>query len=230
MRVEPPGLVRCENTPGTHRHESSRALVSRVSCDFILMILQRLGNAWRTSPTTTGSATRRTSSSGVGRRRPSRGRARPSCCTVRGGALTLGASTLGAHRPRALTTCVNPFPGLLGPRPARANRRQTAALGRPSLARPARSTAISSLARTPAAEPQSAHACAAHHWASHTCVQIAPTPRPPRMRSRAGGRAKRARSGWGRWGGPRHPARPVAWLWGGVLARRPARPQTRRGA
>ena len=45
LRVEAPGLVRCENTPGTHRHGSSRALLLRLTCDFILIILQRLGTA-----------------------------------------------------------------------------------------------------------------------------------------------------------------------------------------
>ena len=45
LRVEARGLVRCENTPGTQRHGSSRALFSRLSCVFILIILQRLGAA-----------------------------------------------------------------------------------------------------------------------------------------------------------------------------------------
>ena len=45
LRVEAPRLVICENTPGTHRHESNGALISRVPCDFILIILQRLGAA-----------------------------------------------------------------------------------------------------------------------------------------------------------------------------------------
>ena len=45
LRVEAPGLVRGENTPATHRHGSSRALLSRLSCDFILIILQRRGTA-----------------------------------------------------------------------------------------------------------------------------------------------------------------------------------------
>ena len=43
LRVEAPGLVRCENTLGKHRHGSSRALLSRLSCDFILIVLKRLG-------------------------------------------------------------------------------------------------------------------------------------------------------------------------------------------
>ena len=50
FRPEAPGLVRCENTPAPHRHRSNRALVSRVSCDFLLIFLQRFGSAWRISP------------------------------------------------------------------------------------------------------------------------------------------------------------------------------------
>ena len=44
LRVEAPGLARCEN-PGTHRHGSSCALHSRLPRDFTHIILQRLGTA-----------------------------------------------------------------------------------------------------------------------------------------------------------------------------------------